>query len=167
MMGMENTPTFEAVVPILSVNDLGGALKYYEEVLGFQLGWTWGTPPELASVGRDKVELNLGQRGKAGTGVLLSPPRLGRVPSGLLRKGYAAPIYTPFDLSSNRYALGYVFAVGQSGMPRMEMRLCEGTMREVQGIGTQRRCDDGGIRWTRLDRDSETKPRSRAACSGR
>jgi uncharacterized glyoxalase superfamily protein PhnB len=55
-----------AAVPVLSVNDLGSALGEYQRVLGFQKNWIWGDPPELASVCRDRVELNLAQRGKLG-----------------------------------------------------------------------------------------------------
>jgi uncharacterized glyoxalase superfamily protein PhnB len=46
-------------VPILSVSDLGEALDYYERVLGFEVEWKWGDPPRLASVCRDRVEVNL------------------------------------------------------------------------------------------------------------
>lgn len=66
-------PVFKAAVPVLAVEDLGEALEYYKHVLGFQVGWTWGDPPHLASVCRDNVELNLGQKGKAG------PPGASRV----------------------------------------------------------------------------------------
>jgi uncharacterized glyoxalase superfamily protein PhnB len=55
-----------AAVPVLSVDDLAGALDYYQRVLGFQKSWTWGDPLELASVCRDRVELNLAQRGRLG-----------------------------------------------------------------------------------------------------
>ncbi|HXX40484.1 MAG TPA: VOC family protein [bacterium] len=58
--------SFKAVIPVLSVDDLTRAVEYYRDVLGFQLGWTWGDPPYIASVCRDGVELMLGQRGKAG-----------------------------------------------------------------------------------------------------
>jgi uncharacterized glyoxalase superfamily protein PhnB len=51
---------------VLSVDDLGGALDWYRRVLRFEKNWTWGEPLELASVCRDRVELNLAQRGKAG-----------------------------------------------------------------------------------------------------
>jgi uncharacterized glyoxalase superfamily protein PhnB len=55
-----------AAVPVLSVDDLAAALDEYERVFGFTKGWTWGDPLELASVRRDRVELNLAQRGKLG-----------------------------------------------------------------------------------------------------
>src|SRR5262245_2984883 len=55
-----------AAVPILSVDDLPAALDWYRSVLGFEKNWIWGDPPELASVCRDRVELNLSQRGKLG-----------------------------------------------------------------------------------------------------
>ena len=53
-----------AAVPVLSVDDLPAALDEYQRVLGFAKSWVWGDPPELASVCRDRVELNLAQRGK-------------------------------------------------------------------------------------------------------
>ena len=55
-----------AAVPVLSVDDLAGALDEYERVLGFRRSWIWGDPPELACVCRDRVELMLGQRGRSG-----------------------------------------------------------------------------------------------------
>jgi uncharacterized glyoxalase superfamily protein PhnB len=55
-----------AAVPVLSVDDLVAALDYYRRVLGFGQNWIWGDPPELASVCRDRIELNLAQRGKLG-----------------------------------------------------------------------------------------------------
>ncbi len=56
----------EAAVPVLSVTDLPRALDEYQRVLGFRQSWSWGDPPELACVCRDKIELNLAQRGKLG-----------------------------------------------------------------------------------------------------
>jgi uncharacterized glyoxalase superfamily protein PhnB len=53
------TPVLEAAIPILSVRDMSEALDYYERVLGFQPGWRVGNPTNLASVFRDRVELNL------------------------------------------------------------------------------------------------------------
>lgn len=54
----KKTPVLEAAVPVLSVEDLAAALEYYQRVLGFQLAWSWGEPPHLASVCRDRVEVN-------------------------------------------------------------------------------------------------------------
>lgn len=51
----------EAAVPILAVRDLAEALDYYQRVLGFRMGWTWGEPVRLASLCRDRVEVNLAQ----------------------------------------------------------------------------------------------------------
>ena len=58
----DKSPILEAAVPILSVDDLASALSYYQRVLGFDVGWSWGDPPHLASVCRDRVEVNLAQR---------------------------------------------------------------------------------------------------------
>jgi uncharacterized glyoxalase superfamily protein PhnB len=51
----------QSAVPILSVGDLGAALEFYERVLGFDIEWKWGEPPHLASICRDRVEVNLSQ----------------------------------------------------------------------------------------------------------
>jgi uncharacterized glyoxalase superfamily protein PhnB len=61
-----NAVVLETAVPILSVDDLIAALEYYQRVLGFRVGWQWGEPARLASVCRDRVELNLSQ-GSGGT----------------------------------------------------------------------------------------------------
>ncbi len=53
------SPVLEAAVPIFPVRDLAASIEYYEKVLGFRLGWKWGEPPSLASVCRDRVEINL------------------------------------------------------------------------------------------------------------
>ncbi len=53
---------FESVTPIFVVHDLPQALEFYRGVLGFDLGWCWGEPPQMASVCRDRVEVNLAQR---------------------------------------------------------------------------------------------------------
>ena len=64
-MSVRNAAVLEAAVPILSVIDLSEALEYYQSVLGFQVEWKWGEPPRLASVCRDRVELNLSQSPEA------------------------------------------------------------------------------------------------------
>ncbi|MEN8159943.1 MAG: glyoxalase superfamily protein [Myxococcota bacterium] len=56
----------ETTIPVISVDDLPGALEYYETVLGFTRDWVWGEPPEAAGVYRDRIELQLAQRGKLG-----------------------------------------------------------------------------------------------------
>ena len=61
-MSDPSSPVLEAAVPILPVSDLSASLTYYETVLGFSLGWKWGDPARLASVCRDRVELNLAVR---------------------------------------------------------------------------------------------------------
>jgi len=58
-MAVSDAAILKAAVPILSVTDLSEALDYYRNVLGFQVGWSWGDPPRLASVCRDRVEVNL------------------------------------------------------------------------------------------------------------
>jgi uncharacterized glyoxalase superfamily protein PhnB len=65
-MSEEKPAVLEAAVPILSVTDLSEALDYYEWVLGFQIGWKWGEPARLASVCRDRVEVNLSSDATAG-----------------------------------------------------------------------------------------------------
>jgi uncharacterized glyoxalase superfamily protein PhnB len=62
----DETLRFEAVTPILSVEDLQSAIGWFQDVLGFQTAWVWEDPPALASVCRDQVELNLGVRGRYG-----------------------------------------------------------------------------------------------------
>jgi len=51
--------SLRSVAPILQVADLSRAIDFYTRVLGFELGWTGGAPPFIASVCRDNVELNL------------------------------------------------------------------------------------------------------------
>jgi len=67
-MSEDKVAVLEAAVPILSVTDLSEALDYYQRVLGFQVGWKWGEPPRLASVCRDRVEVNLSQSPEANPG---------------------------------------------------------------------------------------------------
>jgi len=59
VMPATKAPKLEAAVPILSVGNLAEALDYYQRVLGFNVGWKWGEPPYLASVCRERVEVNL------------------------------------------------------------------------------------------------------------
>jgi uncharacterized glyoxalase superfamily protein PhnB len=52
-------PEIHAIAPILQVSNLQRALDFYSGVLGFKTAWTWGTPPDRASVCRDSVEIML------------------------------------------------------------------------------------------------------------
>lgn len=58
--------SLETTIPVISVDDLTGALDYYQRVLGFTRDWVWGEPPTLAGVYRDRIDLQLAQRGKLG-----------------------------------------------------------------------------------------------------
>ncbi len=55
-------PILKDVVPVLATRNLDAALSFYCELLGFQLGWKWGDPPDIASVCYDQVEFNLAVR---------------------------------------------------------------------------------------------------------
>ena len=45
-----------------SASDIGAAIKYYQNVLGFAEGWKRGMPPVIAQVLRDDVEVHLTRR---------------------------------------------------------------------------------------------------------
>lgn len=57
--------SFDSISPILAVKDLSQALEFYQRILGFDLAWSWGTPPEIAAVCRDNIEITLTQRADA------------------------------------------------------------------------------------------------------
>ena len=42
-MAEADTATLESTVPTLQVIDLSAAIAFYRDVLGFELGWTWGS----------------------------------------------------------------------------------------------------------------------------
>ena len=52
-----SAPTLDAVSPIFQVANLQRSIDYYTRVMGFELGWTWGDPPDRASFCRDSVEI--------------------------------------------------------------------------------------------------------------
>lgn len=58
-------PRLESIAPAFAVHDLSRALQFYQDVLGFDVAWTWGEPATLASVCRDAVEITLAQRADA------------------------------------------------------------------------------------------------------
>jgi catechol 2,3-dioxygenase-like lactoylglutathione lyase family enzyme len=53
---------FGAVTPILQVEHLQRAIDFYTRVLGMELAWTWGDPPDRASFCRDAVEITIEER---------------------------------------------------------------------------------------------------------
>jgi uncharacterized glyoxalase superfamily protein PhnB len=57
-----NAPKFLAVSPIFQVEVLERGIDFYTRVMGFELAWTWGTPPDRASLCRDAVEITLETR---------------------------------------------------------------------------------------------------------
>lgn len=52
-------PALHAISPIFQVQNLDRGIDFYTRVMGFELGWTWGTPPDRASLCRDAVEITL------------------------------------------------------------------------------------------------------------
>lgn len=56
---------FVSVSPIFTVHDLAQAIEFYRYTLGFDLAWSWGTPPHIAAVCRDNVEIMLTQQADA------------------------------------------------------------------------------------------------------
>jgi uncharacterized glyoxalase superfamily protein PhnB len=50
---------FKSVIPVVLVDDVEAALRYYTEKLGFQITFT--TPWNYAGVGRDGLELHIGK----------------------------------------------------------------------------------------------------------
>jgi len=48
-----------SVSPIFQVANLQRSIDFYTQVMGFELAWTWGTPPDRASLCRDSVEITL------------------------------------------------------------------------------------------------------------
>lgn len=52
--------------PALRAPDLSAAVEFYTKTLGFELGFTWGEPPEMAGVNLGDVQMFL-QRGTPST----------------------------------------------------------------------------------------------------
>jgi uncharacterized glyoxalase superfamily protein PhnB len=51
--------TMCSMTPILAVSDLKRALDFYQQVMGFEVGWIAGEPPRMASVCREPVDIML------------------------------------------------------------------------------------------------------------
>lgn len=47
------------IFPVFAVSDLGVAIDFYREKLGFSVAWTWGAPIARAGVVLDDVEIQL------------------------------------------------------------------------------------------------------------
>ena len=60
--------TFDSLSPIFAVENLDEALRFYQDVLGFSVAWSWGSPAELAGVCRDGVQITLAARPDAKPG---------------------------------------------------------------------------------------------------
>lgn len=63
--------TVECIIPILRVKSLPASLRYYVDVLGFQVDWGGEEGSEMASVSRDGLAIMLcqGGQGQPGTWV--------------------------------------------------------------------------------------------------
>jgi uncharacterized glyoxalase superfamily protein PhnB len=48
-----------AIAPIFQVADLQRSIDFYTRVMGFEVGWTAGEPPDRASFCRDSVEITV------------------------------------------------------------------------------------------------------------
>jgi uncharacterized glyoxalase superfamily protein PhnB len=54
-----DAPTLTSVSPIFQVANLQRGIDFYTKVMDFELRWTWGTPPDRASLCRNSVEITL------------------------------------------------------------------------------------------------------------
>jgi catechol 2,3-dioxygenase-like lactoylglutathione lyase family enzyme len=70
---MANAPKVDCETqhPTLAVSDVGAAVQYYTERLGFELGFDWGNPPTMAGVnlGEAQVFLEKGTPCPQGCGI--------------------------------------------------------------------------------------------------
>ena len=59
----------ERIVPILNVSNVPASVRFYVNILGFELGWGEGDDSTYASVGRDGCSIMLaqGEQGSSGT----------------------------------------------------------------------------------------------------
>lgn len=83
---------FDSVSPILAVHDLTQALGFHCGALGFDLAWSWGSPPEIAAVCRDQVEITLTQRAEA-RAMERSQIYLASPGSTITTRGWRAPVW--------------------------------------------------------------------------
>jgi catechol 2,3-dioxygenase-like lactoylglutathione lyase family enzyme len=110
---------FEAVTPRMPVRDVDEALAFYRDRLGFELGWTWGSPVTHANVCRGSISLDLvaapvGRTGTAmayihviGVDAYHSELNARGVPvSNLAHRDYGMRDFEVVDPSGNRLAFG-------------------------------------------------------------
>lgn len=85
----EAAPEVECIVPILRVRSLADSLRYYVEVLGFQVEWGAEEGSAMASVGRDRRSIMLceGAQGQPGTWVWIGVDDVGPLHDRLSRRG--------------------------------------------------------------------------------
>jgi len=48
---------FRGAVPVICTADVAGAVRYFEQTLGFEQDWIWGDPPVYAGVKAGDAEL--------------------------------------------------------------------------------------------------------------
>lgn len=114
-----------SVCPIFSVTNLAESLDFYRGMLGFDLAWAWGEPPDIAAVCRDGVEIMLSQRDgskPAGAGhVYLGVSRIDDYHAALVDAGvtmivpigdrpYGMRDFRIADPSGNELSIGQVIA---------------------------------------------------------
>jgi predicted lactoylglutathione lyase len=61
----------ENITPILNVKSVSSSIRYYVDVLGFTLDWSWGDEKDFASVSRDGHAIMLCQGGQGQPGTWL------------------------------------------------------------------------------------------------
>ncbi len=61
----------ENITPILNVKNVPLSVRYYVDVLGFKLDWSWGDKEDFASVSRDGHAIMLCQDGQGHPGTWL------------------------------------------------------------------------------------------------
>ncbi|WP_395024906.1 VOC family protein [Comamonas odontotermitis] len=116
---------FESVSPIFSVTDLQQSMDFYRDVLGFDIAWSWGDPPDIAAVCRDCVEITLIQRaGASPAGASHASFRVSEVEAyyhGLVEAGarivvpigdrpYGMRDFRMVDPSGNELSIGQIIA---------------------------------------------------------
>lgn len=110
--------TLNRATPIFSVQDLPQALEWYQQILGFEIAWTWGNPTTRASVCRDEVEVNLAAVDNGGksaayfevTGVTAYHDQIvragGRIAASIGDRPYGMRDFSVLDPAGNELSFG-------------------------------------------------------------